>query len=75
MLAIRENALGPNHPDVASSMNYIAVVYDNQNECAKAEPLHKRSLDILEKTHGPNHPDVAVARRNVTDSHPSTGEA
>jgi tetratricopeptide (TPR) repeat protein len=43
-LAIREKALGPDHPDVALSLNNLAGLYDNQGRYAEAEPLYKRSL-------------------------------
>ncbi len=58
-LAIREKALGPDHPDVASSLNNLGSLYENQGRYADAEPLYKRSLAIREKALGPNHPDVA----------------
>jgi tetratricopeptide (TPR) repeat protein len=48
-LAIREKALGPEHPDVATSLNNLAVLYQAQGRYADAELLCKRSLAILEK--------------------------
>ena len=64
-LAIREKALGPDHPDVATSLNNLAVLYDNQGRYADAEPLYKRSLAIREKALGPDHPDVATSLNNL----------
>ena len=58
-LAIREKALGPDHPGVAESLNNLAVLYQGQGRYVDAEPLYKRSLAIREKALGPNHPDVA----------------
>jgi tetratricopeptide (TPR) repeat protein len=52
-LAIREKALGPEHLDVATSLNNLALVYQAQGKYADAEPLYKRSLEILEKAAGP----------------------
>ncbi len=46
-LAIREKALGPEHPDVAESLNNLAGLYDNQGRYAEAEPLHERPLASL----------------------------
>jgi tetratricopeptide (TPR) repeat protein len=43
-LAIREKALGPNHPDVATSLNNMGLLYERQGQYAEAEPLHKRAL-------------------------------
>src|SRR2546423_2636566 len=45
-LAIREKALGADHPDVATSLNNLALLYKNQGRYADAEPLYKRSLAI-----------------------------
>src|SRR5438445_648492 len=61
-LAIREKTLGPNHPDVAVSLNNLAALYRTQGQYAQAEPLYKRSLAIFEKALGPDHPDVAVTQ-------------
>ena len=58
-LAIQEKALGPDHPDVATALNNLAVLYRHQGRYAEAEPLYKRALAIEEKALGPDHPDVA----------------
>jgi tetratricopeptide (TPR) repeat protein len=58
-LAIREKALGPEHLDLANSLNNLAELYWVQGQYAKAEPLHHRALAIREKALGPEHPDVA----------------
>src|SRR5580704_8615216 len=59
VLAIREKMLGPDHPDVALSLNSLASLYDKQGRYAEAEPLYKRALVIRGKAFGPDHPDVA----------------
>src|SRR5262249_55406927 len=58
-LDIRENVLGPDHPDVASSLSILAVLYEAKGDYVKAEPLFRRALEIREKALGPEHPDVA----------------
>ena len=60
-----EKALGPDHPDVAQSLNNLALLYVNQGRYADAEPLYKRSLAINEKALGPDHPDVATSLNNL----------
>jgi tetratricopeptide (TPR) repeat protein len=47
-LVIREKALGPDHPDVAVSLNNVAGLYSKQGHYAEAEPLYNRSLAIKE---------------------------
>jgi tetratricopeptide (TPR) repeat protein len=63
-LALREKALGPDHPDVAPGLNNLAALYYAQGQYAKAEPLYQRSLAIYEKALGPDHPDVAKSLEN-----------
>jgi CHAT domain-containing protein/Flp pilus assembly protein TadD len=65
VLAIREKALGRDHPDVAQSLNNLALLYKNQGRYAEAEPLYQRSLAIWEKALGRDHPDVATALNNL----------
>jgi tetratricopeptide (TPR) repeat protein len=43
-LAIREKALGRDHPDVASSLNNLAALYRNQGRYADALPLVQRVI-------------------------------
>ena len=64
-LAILEKALGPEHPDVATSLNNLAVLCEMQGKYARAESLYERSLAIREKALGPEHPDVATSLNNV----------
>ena len=52
--------MGPDHPNVATSLNNLAGLYNAQGRYAEAEPLFKRSLAIREKALGPD--DSAVAR-------------
>ena len=59
-LAIREKALGPDHPSVAGPLSALALLYKAQGQYAPAEPLYKRAFAIREKTLGPHHPDVAL---------------
>jgi tetratricopeptide (TPR) repeat protein len=63
-LVIREKSLGPEHPDVATSLNNLAELYRTKGDYAKAEPLLQRALAIWEKALGPEHPDVANSLNN-----------
>ena len=55
-LAIREKQLGRDHPDVATSLNNLAVLYQAMGRYAEAEPLYRRSLEIREKQLGATTP-------------------
>jgi len=64
-LAMAEKTLGPDHPDVAISLNNLKGLYREQGQYAQAEPLFKRALAIDEKALGPDHPDVATGLNNL----------
>ena len=72
-LAIREKALGPDHPDTAKSLNNLAALYRAQGSYAKAEPLLERALVILEKVLGSDHPDTATILNNLALLYESQG--
>ena len=48
-LKVAQQNDGPDHPNVALGLSNLAELYEAQKEYAKAEPLYKRSLEILEK--------------------------
>ena len=60
-----EANVGPDHPDVATSLYNLAWLYETQGDYAKAEPLYKRSLAIDEKALGPGHPTVAASLQTL----------
>ncbi len=64
-LAIREKALGPDHPDTATSLNNLAELLQAQGDLAAARPLFERALAIREKALGPDHPDTATSLNNL----------
>jgi tetratricopeptide (TPR) repeat protein len=64
-LVLREKSLGPNHSDVAQSLNNLALVYYAQGQYSKAEPLYQRQVAILLKKHGLDHPDVARSLKSL----------
>ncbi|HLZ62910.1 MAG TPA: FxSxx-COOH system tetratricopeptide repeat protein, partial [Ktedonosporobacter sp.] len=60
-LQIYEQALGPKHPEVATSLNTLAILSLYQGQHAQAEPLSRRALQIREQALGPKHPEVAAS--------------
>ena len=55
---------GPEDPRLATSLNNLALLYNDQEKYAEAEPLYQRSLAIWEKALGPEHPSVALSLEN-----------
>lgn len=63
-LRIREERLGPDHPQIAVVLHKLAMLHDRQGRYADAELLLKRALVILEVNLGPDN----NAFTNVLDS-------
>jgi tetratricopeptide (TPR) repeat protein len=53
-LHIREQALGPNHSDLAYPLYNLAVLYEEQGKYTEAEPLYQRALHLWEQAMGPD---------------------
>jgi tetratricopeptide (TPR) repeat protein len=64
-LAIREKVLGPGHPDTATSLENLALLFQDKDDFAAARPLLERALAIREKVLGPEHPDTAYSLNNL----------
>ncbi|CAB1119264.1 unnamed protein product [Ectocarpus sp. CCAP 1310/34] len=62
--AIQEKVLGPEHPDVATSLNNRAGLLRAQGKFSEAEPLYKRTQEVFEKSLGRDHPNVATILNN-----------
>jgi tetratricopeptide (TPR) repeat protein len=75
-LDIREQQLGPNHPDTGTSCNNLASLLQIQGTAESlqaAEPLYNRALCIFKK-HSVQHPDVAMASSNLAALLQARGE-
>jgi tetratricopeptide (TPR) repeat protein len=66
-LAIRTAALGPDHPDTARSMNYLATLLNDLEEYAAARPLLERALAIRETVLGTDHLATASSLNNLAN--------
>ncbi|MCH8801766.1 MAG: tetratricopeptide repeat protein, partial [Chloroflexi bacterium] len=64
-LVIFRKALGPEHPNVAMSLNTLAMLYQVQGRYDEAEPRFRQALEIRERTLGPDHSLVALSLRNL----------
>ena len=57
---MREQELGPDHFEVAASLNNLAVLLKIINSNEEAESLFARSISIKEANLGPSHPQVIL---------------
>ncbi len=64
-LAIREQVLGQEHPDVAESLNGLGELYDHQGKYAQAESVYQQALALRERALGSQHPYVAESLNNL----------
>jgi tetratricopeptide (TPR) repeat protein len=64
-LAIRRQALGPDHPSVAVTLHNLATVHFTAGAYPEARALYERALAISEKALGKDHPDVATSLNNL----------
>src|SRR5271165_2389450 len=65
---------GLEHPDMATSLNNLAELYQVMGEYAKAEPLYQEALRIWQKILGPDHPDTATCLNNLAELYRAMGE-
>jgi serine/threonine-protein kinase len=71
---LRTKALGPDHPDVARSVNNLGNAYRGLDELARARDVHARNLALRERIFGPDHPDVGQSAYNLGMSLMGMGE-
>ncbi len=64
-LAIRERAFGPDHLNIAISLNNLAKLYHDQGRYVQAEPLFHRALAIKERALDSDHPSIAISLNNM----------
>jgi tetratricopeptide (TPR) repeat protein/predicted Ser/Thr protein kinase len=64
-LAIREEVLGPDHPEVATTLTNLAVVQRALGSYDAASASYGRALAIGEAALGPDHPSVATTLNNL----------
>jgi tetratricopeptide (TPR) repeat protein len=64
-LAIREKALGPEHPLTAASLNNLGRLLRDKGDLAGARALFERALAVREKVLGPDHRHTAASLNNL----------
>jgi tetratricopeptide (TPR) repeat protein len=57
--------LGEEHPDVALSLNNLALLYSAQGRYTEAEPLYLQALELRKRLLGEEHPHVALSLNNL----------
>ncbi len=64
-LALAEAALGPEHADVATYVNNLALVLQDLGDYEGAKGLLEKAMQSAEQNFGPDHPTTAVSYSNL----------
>ena len=71
---ITEQALGPEHLDLADVLNDFANLLSRKSDYAQAKRLHLRTLMIREKSLGAEHASVAASLNNLAIHYAEEGD-
>jgi len=72
-LTIAERTFGPDHIQVAQTLDNLAQLYRGQGRYQEAEPLYLRALAIKERTLGPEHPETSTTLNNLAQLYRGQG--
>jgi CHAT domain-containing protein len=72
-LTIVESRVGPNHPNVAQTLDILAYLHQTIKLYSDAEALYKRSLAIRENTFSPGHFTVTHTLINLAELYRTQG--
>ncbi len=73
-LGLREKILGTHDPEVANSLNNIALLEWREGNFEQAEQKLLRALSILQQALGPAHPNVSQALTNLAFLYGAKGQ-
>jgi hypothetical protein len=64
-LAVKTRLFGPNHPDVAVTLNNLGGLYHAMARHADGERCYRGALAIFERSLDPSHPKIQACRMNL----------
>ena len=59
--------LGPDDPNLAASINNLAVSYFHAGRYDRAVELFEETLALQKAKYGPDHPNTAASMSNLAD--------
>jgi hypothetical protein len=62
---VKERALGPAHPELATTLSNLATTLLASDRSAEALPLLRRAVEVAEPALEPDHPNLEVLRANL----------
>jgi tetratricopeptide (TPR) repeat protein len=75
LLELREQAFGPDHPDVATALHILAARYHLVHRYAQADALYNRALTIRTESLGPGHASTVEVLEDLGDLWRDRGDA
>jgi tetratricopeptide (TPR) repeat protein len=72
-LTIRTEQLGITHPDTATTLTNLALLYRAQGRYTEAEPLFLQALTIHQEQLGITHPSTATSLNNLAELYRAQG--
>ena len=60
-----KTVLGPEHPDILTSMANLVLTYWNQGQWTEAEKLDMQVMETKKIVLGPEHPDTLTSMANL----------
>ena len=73
-LTFKLQELGPEHVDVATSYNNLALIYQDLGDFEQAKEYQQRALDIQVDKLGPEHVNVATSYNNLASIYQDLGD-
>jgi DUF2914 family protein/tetratricopeptide repeat protein len=64
---LQETELGPLHPDLANTLNNLAIITEKEGRPREAERAYRRAVEIAMASLPPDDPMVAASRQNLED--------
>src|SRR5262245_37583121 len=65
--ALQEALLGPQHPDLANTLNNLGIVCEILGKPEDAEQFFRRACTMAAASLDPSHPFVATSRKNLEE--------
>jgi hypothetical protein len=64
---LQEAELGPLHPDLANTLNNLAIITEKEGRPREAETFYRRAVEVASASFPPDDPTVAASRQNLED--------
>jgi hypothetical protein len=64
---IQEAELGPLHPDLANTLNNLAIVAEKTGRLDEAETFYRRAVALTSASLPADHPTITASRKNLED--------